>query len=94
MIANDFWLRCVNARCAVVPVSTYSQYDENGNVHQDNSIGIRFAALPCDEHAVGPDYYVMMESWQSGLNHLYSTPEEAISAYEVRNAPWLVMGKS
>ena len=81
---QEFWLRCVNARCIVVPVPTYSQYGEDGNTHQEHFIGIRYATFAFDERAVGPDYWVMIEEGQNGAEHLYSTPDEALAAREAR----------
>ena len=78
----SFWLRCVKARCLVAPVPTYSQYGEDGNIHQDHFVGILYAALPFDEQAVGPDYYIYIEEGQADYSRLYSTPEAALAAAE------------
>lgn len=82
MSDKTFWLRCVNARCVIVPVPTYSQYGDDGNTHQENFFGIRYAALPFDDQAVGPDFYIYIEEGQKGDARLYSTPEEALLARE------------
>ena len=79
---DSFWLRCVNARCVIVPVPTYSQYGEDGNTHQEHFVGIRYAVLPFDDQAVGPDYYIMIEDGQTGADRLYGTPDEALAARE------------
>ena len=81
---NNFWVRCTIAQCVIVPVQTYSQYGEDGNTHQEHRLGIRFASLPFHDHAVGPDYYIQLEERQTGANHLYNTPEEALTEYESR----------
>lgn len=77
----DFWERCVAAGCVVVPVNVYSDYVD-GNLHESKFQGIRFAALPFDNDAVGPDYWFMIDESQRGLENLCATPEEALQAYE------------
>ena len=79
---NEFWLRCVNARCVIVPVPTYSQYCSDGNTGPEYFTGIRYAAIRFDDQAVGPDYHIHIEEGQTGLERLYITPEDALAAHE------------
>ena len=83
---NDFWLRCVSARCVIVPVPTYSQYGSDGNTHQEHFLGVRYAALPFDDQAVGPDFYIYIEEGQTGDARLYGTSEDALLARESSGA--------
>ncbi len=84
MDERDFWIRCVNARCVIVPVPTYSAYGDDGNTHAEQFTGLKFAALPFDDKAVGPDYYFMIEEGQTGSDRLYATPEDALVACEAK----------
>ena len=80
----NFWQRCRDARCVVVPVPVYSKYGADGNTHQADFVGFRFAALRFDDEAVGPDYYIQIEEGQTGRDRLFGTAEEALAAYESR----------
>lgn len=82
---SDFWERCVVAGCVIAPVPTYSEYVD-GNVEQTKFIGLRYAAFPFNECAVGPDYWIMIDEGQAGLDKLYNTPEAALEAFEKRYA--------
>lgn len=81
---EDFWIRCVKAGCVIAPVKVYSQYNDDGNIDGVNFVGIRFAAFSFDSEAVGPEYYIMIETWQAGVDYLYNTPEDALISYESR----------
>ena len=79
---EHFWNRCIAAQCFVLPVRLYTQYGDDGNLHDEYFVGIRFAALPFENEAVGDEYWFMIEEGQSGLDKLYKTPEEALQAFE------------
>ena len=79
---DDFWVRCVNAQCVVIPVKVYAKYNEKGNLSEADFIGVRFAALPFSHGATGPEYWFMIDEGQSGEKGLYGTPNEALCAYE------------
>jgi len=83
---TDFWSRCATARCVVLPVPTYSQYDETGHVSDRYFVGISYAAMPFSYGAVGPDYYILIEEQQTGFQNLYQTPEDALAAWERKKA--------
>jgi hypothetical protein len=78
---ESFFLKCVAKRCIVVPVPTYAQWGTDGNINEQYFTGIRYVALPFDEQAVSPDYYIYIEEGQTGYENLYSTPEDALGAY-------------
>ena len=79
---DDFWQRCYLAGCVVAPVMAYSGYGKDGNIDQQLALGLRFAALPFDGDACGPDFYVLIEEAQTGSDRLYDTPEDALSAFQ------------
>lgn len=78
---KEFFEKCADAGCVVVPVKTYSGYGADENIHAEQFTGIRFAALGFDNEAVGPDYWFMIDQGKTGLANLYETPEAALAAF-------------
>jgi hypothetical protein len=76
--AKRIWTLCADARMVVVPVHAYSDYGKDGNVSQEMYRGVRFAALPFNNDAVGPDNWFMIDAAHTGP--LFLTPEEALAA--------------
>jgi len=73
----DFWLRCTKAKCVVLPVPTYVPSTRDDYKY----LGLRYAAVPFDWEATGPDYFVSIKQHQSGIAKLYKTPEDAIAGF-------------
>ena len=90
----DFWERCVAANVVIVPFRAYRDYRE-GNLHEDDFVGIKFVGLE-NEAASTLDVYLSFEtSVQDPVCATYSTgtergplvsllgdtPEEALEKY-------------
>jgi hypothetical protein len=82
----DFWKRCYEARCVIVPVMVYSDYVD-GNLHPSKLVGLRYAALQFEGDAVGPHYWFMIDDGNSGAENLFESPLQALEAYERRAGP-------
>ncbi len=78
-----FWQRCINAGCVIVPVVMYSNWGEDGNEDESKRLGLRFAALPCDDCTVvaSGGAYFMLDEQITGAERYHDTPQEALDAY-------------
>jgi len=81
---DNFWQRCVDAECVVVPVIAFSGYGKDGNYDPALSMGIRYAAQPVHSFPVAPDFFFMVDECSAGEDKLYSSPTSALEAYENR----------
>ncbi len=81
--ANNFWQRCVNAGCVVVPLAAYSDYVD-GNTHPSRYVGLRYVALPSGADVVLSCGFFMLDESVKGWENYYLTPTEALKAYEDR----------
>jgi hypothetical protein len=79
---TDFWQRCADAGCVIVPVNYYHEgYDDF-----DELVGspeLRFSAIKVFSSEVTPEYGVQVDDWSLGF---YDTPEAALEAFEKENA--------
>lgn len=80
----DFWVRCLHAKCVVVPVQMYERFDPKGHFNETFRRGPRFIAISIDgeERVAGPDYYFQIEAHSTSESALHLTPEDALKAFE------------
>jgi hypothetical protein len=78
---DDFWKKCIDNRCVIVPVQVYSQYDETGNESERFYVGMKFIALRSDPETVGPDYYYQIDESSTTKESLFDSPEDALNSH-------------
>jgi len=74
----DFWQRCADANCVVLPVRAFRKW---GPMRGEGFIGLMFAAVEFDGEAAGPEFYFGLEQHVAGFDKLHPTPEAALQAY-------------
>lgn len=80
-MTNEFWGKCADSSCVVVPVKVYSKYNESGNLSESDFVGIKYTALFIDNEIVAPDYWIMVDNMQDGLQNYFETPEDALANF-------------
>lgn len=83
----DFWQRCVELDCIVVPVQVYTDWGPDGNLDPSKFVGVRYTAIEGDKVAVGPDYWFDIEEYPCGIERMCETPEAALTEYVARMEP-------
>lgn len=79
----EFFQKCSDAGCAVIPVPLYHKYNDTGDpLHPDNYLGLFYAAVPFTDHAVDTERYFMIEEHFAGSEALKGTPEEALRWFQ------------
>ncbi|WFM72905.1 hypothetical protein [Halomonas sp. CKK8] len=83
MIDIEFWQDCIEAGCVIVPVVIYSDYGSDGEIDEGKRIGLRFAALPCEDMqlVVSEGTYCMIDESISGLEHFHKNPKSALAEF-------------
>lgn len=83
-MTDDFWERCVDAGCVVVPIKVYSGY-VGGDIHPSTYVGIRYVAMEFSDVAIGPDYWTMIDEAVDGEENFHASPLEALQAFKKRS---------
>lgn len=80
-LVEAFWINCVEKNLVVVPFMAYSKYD-NGNLSDQDKIGLRFVAMGADLIAtIDANFYLEMETSITARELIAETPEEAVTKY-------------
>jgi len=76
---GDFWQRCIDAYCVVIPVKAYSEWGADGDYDENKLIGIKFVVVRNEYRVVKSDdnFYMIDEM----TTELHDTPEDALQAW-------------
>ena len=78
----NFWQRCVDAECVIVPVKVYARFTESGHLSNDDLIGIKYGIIEQEVWVAGPDFYYYISHQDAGPDWMHDTPELALAHQE------------
>jgi hypothetical protein len=81
---TDVWQRAANNGLAIIAFNAYSKYGEDGNIHEEDLVGLRFVCIDADSSsAVVTDgyFYISSEDSADTLSLVGSTPDQAMELY-------------
>jgi len=75
----------------IVPFFAYSKYNNEGNLSDEDKIGLRFVCLSVDTSSVmkSDQFYISLDDSTTDLSLVGETPEEALQLKEEAYRRWI-----
>ena len=77
---KSVWERAAIDGYVIVPFFAYSKYNKEGNLSEEDKIGLRFVCIPGDTSSVmqNDNFYISIDASTVDISLVGETPEDAL----------------